>query len=29
MKKFIADFVYWLRQGYSPVRAWQLAKKTL
>jgi hypothetical protein len=29
MKKFIRDFMFYLRRGYSLRRAWQLAKKTL
>jgi hypothetical protein len=29
MKKFLRDFMFYLRRGYSLRRAWQLAGKTL
>ena len=29
MRKLIGDFVYYLRKGYGPRRAWTLAKVTL
>jgi|APFre7841882630_1041343.scaffolds.fasta_scaffold08588_5 hypothetical protein len=29
MKKFVADFLYYLRRGYGLRRAWLLAKVTL
>lgn len=29
MKKQLSDWLYYLRQGYTPVQAWKLAKITL
>lgn len=29
MKKFIGDFLYYLRRGYSVRNAWRLARITL
>lgn len=29
MKKILADFIYYLRKGYSPRKAWDMAKVTL
>lgn len=29
MKKLLSNFLYWLRKGYAPGTAWDLAKKTL
>jgi hypothetical protein len=29
MKKFVADFIYYLRRGYGIREAWNLARVTL
>ncbi len=29
MKKFLTDFIYYVRRGYGIRRAWELAKVTL